>query len=100
MSSTEKYWNIECAKHLKTIYKTKVNTKHLSEKMLKEFMKVLMSKYALSDDEILEQHLRVPFQTPRNYINISRTNNELGKPLSINFSAQIADISISVWLAD
>ena len=65
-----------------------------------EFIRILMSKYALSDTEILEQHLRIPFKKPKDYINIQRTNNKLGEAISINFSTQIADIYVSAWLTD
>jgi hypothetical protein len=98
MNPENKYWKIECSRHLAIIFQTRVNTKHLSEKKLIEFIRILMSKYALSDDEILEQQLRIPFKKPKNYINIKRTNNKLGEPLNIDFSTQIADIYVSVSL--
>src|SRR5688572_17851352 len=100
MNSQTKYWEIRCTKHLLTIYQTKVSIKHLTEKKLIEFMKVLMSKYVLSDDEILEQYKRIPFKTTKDLIGIIRTNSKLNEPLSISFSAQLADISISAWLTD
>lgn len=95
-----KYWQIECTRHLKTIYKTKVKASHLPEKKLEEFIAILISKYALSDEEILEQCLRQPFKKKRNYIDIQRSNNSLGEPLSIEFMAQSADISVCAWLTD
>lgn len=95
-----KYWQIECSRQLKTIYKTKVKASHLPEKQIEEFIRVLLSKYALSDEEILEQCLRQPFKKKKNYIDIQRSNNALGKPLSIEFVAQSADISVCVWLTD
>jgi len=100
MNSKTKYWKIECTRHLSTIYQTKVSSKHLSEKKLIEFIRVLMSKYALSNDEILEQHIRLPFKISKDYINVARTNSVLNEPLGINFMTQVADISISAWLTD
>ena len=100
MKSKQKYWKIECTRHLSTIYETKVNTKHLSESKLKEFIRVLISKYALSDDEILEHYLRIPFQSKNDYINIVRTQSKLGEPLTIEFKTQSADICVYAALSD
>jgi len=100
MSTKAKYWTIKCTKHLSTLYQTKVDTKYLSEDKLMEFIRILMSKYALSDDEILEQYLRRPFKKSVDFIQVVRTNSNLSEPLSINFTTQIADISVSAWLAD
>lgn len=100
MNLKNKYWKIECTKHLSTIYEAKVSTKNLSEEKLKNFIITLMSKYALSDNEILEQHLRVPFKKTKCYINILRTNSGLGEPLMISFMTQVADISICATLTD
>ena len=98
MTSKTKYWKIECTKHLSTLYQTEISTKHISEKKLAEFIKVLISKYALSDEEILQHYIQVPFKTKRDYINITRTNSKLNEPLRINFSATVADISVCAWL--
>jgi hypothetical protein len=100
MDLKTKYWKIECTRHLSTIYQTKINTKHLSEKKLIDFIRLLMSKYALSDDEILEHYIQLPFKTSKNYINITRTSSKLNEPLNINYMAQVGDISISAWLSD
>jgi len=100
MNSTTKYWKIECAKHLSILFQTKVNAEHLPEKNLIEFIRTLMSKYALSDNEILEQCIRQPFKTSKDYIIITRSNSKLNEDLSISFMSQIADISISAWLSD
>ncbi len=100
MNSKTKYWKIECTKQLSTIFQTKVDTRHLTEKKLKEFIIVLISKYALSDDEILEQHLRVPFKKIKDYIQIQSENRKINNSLIINFSAQVADISVVVSLTE
>lgn len=100
MKSKIKYWDILCEKHLETLFRTKINAKYISEKRLIEFIRTLLSKYALSDEEILEQYLRIPFKMKKDYINIQRTNSRLGEPLSINFMTQIADISVTVQLID
>lgn len=95
-----KYWQIEFTRHMETIYKTKIKASHLPEKNLEEFIKILFCKYALSDNEILEQCLRQPFKKKKAYINIRRKNNSLGEPLSISFMAQVADISVCAWITD
>jgi len=100
MNSKTKYWKIECTKQLSTIFQTKVDTRHLTEKKLKEFIIVLISKYAFSDDEILEQHLRVLFKKTKDYIQIQSENRKINNSLIINFSAQVADISVVVSLTE
>ena len=100
MESKIKYWDILCEKHMETLYQTKINARHISEKNLIEFIRTLISKYALSDVEILEQYLTIPFKKKKNYINILRTNSHLNEPLSINFIAQVADISVTAQLID
>ena len=100
MESKIKYWDILCEKHMEILYQTKINTRHISEKNLIEFIRTLISKYALSDGEILEQYLTIPFKKKKNYINIQRTNSHLNEPLSINFFGQAADISVTAQLID
>jgi hypothetical protein len=95
-----KYWQIECTRHLETFFKTQVRASYLPEKNLEEFIRSIFCKYALSDGEILEECLRVPFKKKKEYVKIFRRNNSLGKPLSISFMAQVADISVQVWLTD
>ncbi len=100
MKSKKRYWNVLLEKHTKTIYKTKLDESHISEKNLTEFMKVLLSKYALSDDEILEQLVRIPFKRKIDYIIVHRSQSNLNEPLEINLSAQSADYSITVSLSE
>lgn len=100
MASKIKYWEIECTRHLSTLYKTRIDTRHISEKKLIEFIRVLMSKYALTDDEIMEQFKRVPFKSKKEYINITRTNTDLNEKLNICFTAQVADTCVDIWLTD
>lgn len=95
-----RYWNIICEKHMEILYQKKVNTKYITEKNLIAFIRTLISKYALSDEEILEQYLTIPFKKKKNYINILRTQSHLNEPLLINFIAQVADISVTVQLID
>lgn len=100
MPPKDKYWKILCERQTTTLYETKVNIKILSEKNIFEFIRVLISKYALSDNEILEQHLRIPFKKSKDHIMIQRSNNRLGEPLSINFNSTNSGISVSVWFTD
>ncbi len=83
---------------MKSIFETKINTKHISEKKLIELIRALLSKYALSDQKILKQYVRIPFKKKKDYFNIKRYQNSLDEPLSISFYAQIADISIAIRL--
>lgn len=99
-SLKNRYWKIECHRHLLLLYETKINAGHISEKQLIEFIRVIVSKYALSDDEILEGYMRVPFKAKKDYINIIRANSNHNEPLSICFSTQVADISVTVCLTD
>ena len=98
MEIEDKYWEVVCCRHLKTIYKTSINTKHISEKGLKSLIETLMAKYVLSDDEIVEEYLRIPFKKPIKYVQISRTSEFINEQLHITFMTQIADISILAYL--
>lgn len=98
MKTKEKYWHIVCEKHTKVIFEKKINSKYISEKDLEHFIRVLLSKYALTDEEIFEQYISKPFEKKKNYIDIFRTNSN--NFLEINFLAQIADISVHVNLTD
>lgn len=100
MESKIKYWNILCERHMEKLYQSKINTKHITEKNLIAFIRTLISKYALSDEEILEQYSTIPFKKKKNYINVLRTQSHLNEPLSINFFVQVADISVTVQLID
>lgn len=98
MKSLPKYWKIVCSRHMSTLYEAQIDTRHISEVLLQEFIRALMSKYALSDDEILEQYKRVPFKNGTDRISIVRTNSGLNEPLKVYFSAQVADIYVDVSL--
>lgn len=100
MHTKIKYWKIECTKHLKTLFQAKINANHISEKKLVEFIRTLISKHALSNEEILEQHLKIPFTKRKDYIQIVRTNSNTNGNLQINFITQIADISIIAYLTN
>lgn len=100
MKSQPKYWKIICSRHTLIIYHAKISTRHISERMLVEFIRTLISKYALSDGEILEQYARIPKKKRTDYINVIRTNSGLSEPLQINFSAQVADIYVDVSLSE
>jgi hypothetical protein len=101
MESELKYWDILCEKHKEVIFRKKINTQHITEKNLIEFMRTLISKYALSDEEILEQYITIPFKKKKNNINIQRSSSYLNKPLSIvTFYEQVAGISVTASLTD
>lgn len=93
-----RFWEIECTQHMKTIFRTEINSSHLSENGLKDFMRALFHKYALTDIEILEEYRRQPFKATKTIINIVQGNNYKGGVLSISFSAQVADICVTAWL--
>ncbi len=95
-----KYWKIECTKHLTTIYQTKVSTKEMSEQKLIAFIRILLAKYALSDNEILKQHTRTYFAPKTESIAITRTQSDLDEPLNISFFVQVADVSICASLTN
>src|SRR5690606_22541082 len=98
MKNNESYWEIRLEKHTKIIFEGKINSKHISENNLIKFIKVILSKYTLSDTEILETYTSIPFQKRKEYISVTRSNNNLKDPLKIYFDAQLADYSIIVSL--
>lgn len=100
MKQIPKYWKIVCSRHTSVLYQAQINTKHISERLLEQFIRTLISKYALSDNEIMEQHTRVPFKNKKDYISVVRTGCDLNEPLKINFSSQVADIYVDVCLTE
>lgn len=100
METKVKYWNVLCEKLNRLLYRENIRVSHISEQNLITFIKSLISKYALSDNEILEQHLNIPFKKKKNLIEVTRTNSKIGEPLSISFSAHVADISVTVILIE
>ena len=100
MKSKKRYWVILLEQHNKVIYKAKRDESLISERKLIEFIKALLSKYALSDDEILEQFVRIPFKRKTDYIVVNKSISNLNELLSINYHAQLADYSITVSLVE
>lgn len=101
MASKFKYWDILCEKHMEVLFRKKIKTEHITEKNLIEFMRTLISKYALSDEEILEQYITIPFKKKKNYINIQKSSSHVNEPLSIiTFYEQVAGISVTASLTD
>ncbi len=101
MESKLKFWDILCEKHMEVVFRKKINTEHITEKNLIEFMRTLISKYALSDEEILEQYITIPNRKKKNLINIQRSSRHLNEPLSIiSFYEKVAGISVTASLTD
>ncbi|HWK57317.1 MAG TPA: hypothetical protein VNQ80_08270 [Parapedobacter sp.] len=96
----KQYWKIECSEHLNMLYQTKVSSKHLSEKRLKDFIQTLIAKYILTAEEILEEHKSIPFKKRKRYIEIMRINNQQSGKKTINFMADGAGISIIAYLVE
>jgi hypothetical protein len=85
---------------MQTIFSTKIKTTSISEKMLLEFIRVLMVKYVLSDDEIFEQCIRIPFRPKKEYIMIQRFQNVNGEEVDISYYSQSCDISVDISLSN
>ena len=85
---------------MRTIFSTKIKTTSITEERLLELIRVLMSKYALSDNEILEQYIRIPFKPKKEYIMIRRFQNVNGGKFDICYYAQSSDISVDVSLSN
>lgn len=96
----KKNWHILLEKHNTSVYEARVNINSITENELNGFMKTLLSKYCLTDDEILEQHLQIPFKKKKEYIKINRRSNKLAETLQISFDAQVADYSLTVCLIE
>jgi hypothetical protein len=101
MGSKLKYWDILCEKNMEVLFRKKINTEHITEKSLIEFMRTLISKYALSDEEILEHYITIPFRKKKNHISIQRSSSHLNEPLSIvTFYEKVSGISVTTSLTD
>lgn len=99
MIAERKYWKIECSQHTKILFSAKVETSSISEKKLKELIDLLMVKYALSDSEILEKCMSVPFKRTNRYVQIERYQEAIYNELRIVFSSQICDIAVTACLS-
>ena len=97
---SKQYWKIECTGHLKTLYETKVSVKHISEKRLMHFMQVLVYKYILTPDEILDEYKSIPFIKKKQYVHVLRSNEERDGKIKINFTADNSGISIIAYLVE
>jgi hypothetical protein len=95
-----KYWQIICSQHIKTVYQTKIKANHISDKKLINLIRALMSKYSLSDEEIVEEHLNASTKRHKKYITVSRVAEKIGESLHIGFYSQSADISITAQLTN
>jgi hypothetical protein len=85
---------------MQTIFSTKIKTTSITEQRLLEFIRVLMAKYVLSDDEILEQYIKIPFRPKKEYITIQRFQNVHGDELVISYYTQSSDMSVDVSLSN
>lgn len=85
---------------MQTIFATKIKTTSITEERLLTFIRVLMSKYALSDNEILEQYIRIPFKRKKEFITIQRFQRLNGNELDISYYSQSSDISVDVSLSN
>ena len=70
----------------------------MSEKSIQQFMRTMIAKYALSNQEILEQFIAVPFRGKTDLIQIIRSAPNLEQPLQIGFSTQVSDITMDALL--
>jgi hypothetical protein len=85
---------------MQTIFSAKIKTTIITEERLLEFIRVLMAKYVLSDDEILEQYIRIPFKPKKEYVTIQRFQNVNGDELDISYYTQSSDLSVGVSLSN
>ena len=99
-STKRRFWRIECWRGVEKFYEDTVGVKHISDKNIAKYLKVLMYKYALDNNEILEEFMRRPFKKAKAYVNISETNQVINDYLHIVYSAHIADISIDITLCE
>jgi hypothetical protein len=97
---TKRYWKIECSEHKTSKLKVKVPETHLSEKRLKHFIQVMIAKYALTPQEILDEHIAIPFKHRKEYVTINRTNSLHNGKVSIIFFADSGGISVTAHLVD
>jgi hypothetical protein len=85
---------------MQTVFSKKIKTTSITEERLLAFIRVLMAKYVLSDDQILEQYIRIPFKPKKEYITIQRFQNVNGGELDISYYTQSSDISVDVSLSN
>jgi hypothetical protein len=83
---------------MEIIFEGKVKATTMSENGVREFMKMMVAKYALTDQEILQENQLMPFEKKHSLISVNRSNSSLNDRLSIEFSFRSADITIETTL--
>ena len=67
MEHKKGYWEVICTEGLHTLYKTKIATTLISETNLSKFLNFILSKYALTNDEVLEELITIPLKKKKKY---------------------------------
>ena len=100
MYKMKRFWKIECEEGIKKTSSMIVPTNQFSEKKVVELIKLLFTKYTLTDEEILSSLIRTSSSIDNNLIKIER-HSELDfrtDQIRICFSAKSSLISITANL--
>jgi hypothetical protein len=94
----DKYWKIECSKGMKALYSNVIPVNHLKEPALKKLLFYLALKYALTDQEVTEQFLTIPFRKKTQYFDIQRRQSFKNEKIHISFSIEVSSVSVTATL--
>lgn len=100
MSTIKKKWRLECSEQMKTLFSCDIDVSKITEQRLQELIRLLISKYALSNEEILQTCYNQNTKNFRNYIHIERSQSRLNEKLSIGYYCCSSNIDISIILVD
>jgi|SRR5690606_6688837 len=100
MSKNRRFWKVECTRGIKTLYSTEIPVSNIGENKLKELLRELLSRYALTDDEVTELYISIPFKKKKKYFDVIRCQNDVGEKPAISYMASASSISITATLVE
>lgn len=92
------FWRIEIEKGIKSLSSMIVPTGQISDNNIEKLIEVLISKYMLSDEEIISSLCNKNTKRHQNYFQYNREARPEGERVRINYYAQMSSISIVITL--
>ena len=95
----KRFWRIEIEEKTKIISSTIIHAGQITESKIEELLKVVYSKYILSDEEILATYARKNTKRYAGLIHYNRfQNRNQNNDIEITYLAQSSGISITIIL--
>lgn len=98
MKNKGNVWDVKVCQKMDILFTTEVPCTILSEKSIVNLARTLVSKYALTDAEIVSQFISKTSKLSSCISEVNRFQSQLDEPLGIWYSVQVADISVDIAL--